>query len=422
MRHFTIVALATIAMTNAFASSAVNSNNKLGLKLGLETAKVLKNQNYMVSPVSLQQALTLAANGSARGTRSEIESLLGADLESLNASSKKLVDSISFSVEQKKRMQRENSWVNPSVVAISNSIWNTNGATDGRIYEYSESFKAVAREFYGSAAPVSLDFKKPEAAKAINKWAEEKTYGLVKHIITADVLNPMLWVVINASYIEAAWQTPFHEMSDAPKFALANRSLVDAKMITGKQVIGHVRHEDGSQVASIPFASAPGAPKLDFIVYLPSEKAELGKSQEIFFDEQFIKKSLSDIDSQFQYSQAKVVLPKFSFDTSLEMKNESPLTKAMGLKFLFENTADFSLMATAASAESKVGLIKQNGRIELDEKGVKAAAVTIIGGIERTSIPVEPTLQLVVNRPFMFAIVERTTNAILFTGTVVDPR
>lgn len=423
MRHTSLAVVGSLMMTTAFANPAVTSSNQLGLKLGLETAKVQQNKNYMVSPLSLQQALTLAANGSARGTRSQIETILGADLVSLNASSKDLVKQISFSVEQKKQMQRRNSWVNPSVVSISNSIWNTNGATDGRIYEYSDSFKSVAKEFYGSDAPLSLDFRKPEASKAINQWAEEKTYGLVKNIIDADTLNPMLWVVMNATYIEAAWQTPFFELKkDAPKFALQNGSLVDAKMVSGKQRIGHIRHEDGGQLASIPFASAHGAPALEFIVYLPAEKTSLELAQQLFFNENFLKKSLGELNSLFHHEEARVVLPKFSFDTSVELKEDSALTSAMGLNFLFENTADFSLMATSASAESKIGLIKQNSRIELDEKGVKAAAVTLIGGIERTSVPVEPTLHMVVNRPFMFAIVEKSTNAVLFTGTVVDPR
>lgn len=423
MKNITAATLATLIATNGFASPAVTSSNKLGMKLGLETAKVLKNENYMVSPISLQQALTLAANGTARGTRAQVEAILGGSLEELNVSSKTLVEKISFSAEQRKRLQKTNSWLNPSVLSISNSIWSTNGATDGRIFEYSDTFKSIAKSFYGSAEPMALDFMKPEASMAINKWAEEKTNGLVKKIISAEALNPMLWVVMNAAYVEASWQVPFTELTqDAPKFQLANQSLVDAKMITGKPFIAHLRHRDGGQVASIPFSKARGAPELEFIVYLPSKSMSLSDAQTVFFSERFLSQNLEGLERDASHKEVRVVLPKFSFDTSVEMKEESELTRAMGLTFLFEDFADFSLMATSASAESKVGLIKQNSRIELDEKGVKAAAVTLIGGIERTSVPVEPSEQMIVDRPFMFAIVEKATKAVLFTGSVVDPR
>ena len=117
-----------------------------------------------------------------------------------------------------------------------------------------------------------------------------------------------------------------------------------------------------------------------------------------------------------------MTLPQFSFDSSVVMKKDMPISKAMGFNFLFQDSADLSLMATPDSLPSVVGLIKQNSRIELDEKGVKAAAVTIIGGIERTSLPAEPSVQMVVDRPFFFAIIEKNTNTILFTGSVVDPR
>jgi serine protease inhibitor len=79
-------------------------------------------------------------------------------------------------------------------------------------------------------------------------------------------------------------------------------------------------------------------------------------------------------------------------------------------------------MQTPGSEESKVGLIRQNSRIELDEKGVKAAAVTIIGGVRTTSIGPQATVNFVVNRPFHFAIVEKNSSTVLFAGTVVEPK
>jgi serine protease inhibitor len=193
-------------------------------------------------------------------------------------------------------------------------------------------------------------------------------------------------------------------------------------MISGRPTIGYQKQADGAEVAAIPFAYAQGAPDLEFIVYLPAENANFSEAQKKFFHQSFLTKVLSQTDSTLSYQKAKLTMPKFSFDTSVEMKKNDELTHAIGLDFLFANTADFSAMATNASVDTKVGLIKHNSRIELDEKGVKAAAVTIVGGIERTSMPQGPTINMVLNRPFMFTIIEKSTQAILFTETVVDPR
>jgi len=59
--------------------------------------------------------------------------------------------------------------------------------------------------------------------------------------------------------------------------------------------------------------------------------------------------------------------------------------------------------------------------VAVDEKGTEAAAATgIVVGV--TSMPMEPPPEFRADRPFVFAIRERATGAILFMGRVSDPR
>jgi serpin B len=408
-----ITATIISAILISTAGANVAGTNKLGLKLGLETSKELKGKNFMVSPVSLHQALSIAANGTDLDTRREVEEILGSSVEENNLLSLQFVKSLG-----KKNQNKFVQMVKPNLVSIQNSIWRTNGATDGRLFIFAPEFKTAAKAYY-NAESFELDFKNADSAKVINKWAEDKTKGLVKEIIDADTLDPMLWVIMNATYMEASWAKPFHEMkSNAPKFTLLNKDKVETKMISGRQYVSYSRLQDGSEVAAIPFSYLRGAPELEFVIYLPKENKGFASAQKEFFAPSFFEAVKRDST----LLEAFVTLPKFSFDTSVEMKKNAPLTKAMNLNFLFQNSADFSMLASPESLPSIVGLIKQNGRIELDEKGVKAAVVTIIGGIERTSVPVDPTVNMIVDRPFMFAIVEKSSNAILFSGSVVDPR
>ncbi len=407
----TIIALASgLVMMNAFANTAVETTNRLGLKLALKASQeVTKEKNFMISPLSLSQAVMLAGNGTNAGTREELETLLGDRMEKFNVASQSLVKSLNFSNEKEKAVK----------VSINNSIWNTNGATDHAHYVFSSTFRKTAVEYY-NAEVFTADFRKQSAVDTINGWADKKTFGLVKKIIELDVLQDMLWVVMNATYMEASWVEPFYNMGDSsPAFHGLNNKTMKVPMISGLQGIGHAE-VNGAEVATLPFARVAGAPELEMVIYLPSEGVALQDSQSAFFDAKAFKKMRALLASNREL--ARVTMPKFSFDTSVEMKDGDKLTEAMGMDFLFSDLADFSVMQTPESLASKVGLIRQNSRIELDEKGVKAAAVTIVGGVRTTSVRPQPSLNFVVDRPFHFAIVEKKSETVLFAGTVVEPK
>jgi serpin B len=62
--------------------------------------------------------------------------------------------------------------------------------------------------------------------------------------------------------------------------------------------------------------------------------------------------------------------------------------------------------------------VKHKSFIRADEEGTEAAAVTGIT-IELTSV--QPDAVFDINRPFVFAIREKDTNALLFLGKVNNP-
>jgi serpin B len=64
-----------------------------------------------------------------------------------------------------------------------------------------------------------------------------------------------------------------------------------------------------------------------------------------------------------------------------------------------------------------VGFVQQDVDLRVDEEGTVAAAVTSVG-IRVESAPVP----FAVDRPFLFAVRERASGAILFVGRVLDPR
>jgi serpin B len=72
--------------------------------------------------------------------------------------------------------------------------------------------------------------------------------------------------------------------------------------------------------------------------------------------------------------------------------------------------------------ELYVGDAKHKADIKFSEKGIKAAAVTVIMMLEKSAFE-EPKeiVELNFNKPFMFIIRDKNTKDVWFTGTVYEP-
>ena len=104
-------------------------------------------------------------------------------------------------------------------------------------------------------------------------------------------------------------------------------------------------------------------------------------------------------------------MPKFKFSSDFELSKE---LKEMGLIDPFTSSADFSGIAPGLFISD----IFHKTVIEVNEKGSVAAAVTAVV-ITRSTEP--RTIEFNANRPFLFLIVDKQTETILFMGSIVNP-
>jgi len=85
----------------------------------------------------------------------------------------------------------------------------------------------------------------------------------------------------------------------------------------------------------------------------------------------------------------------------------------------FTDDADFS--GINPIEDLLISKVLHHSFLEVNEEGTEAAAVTVVD-VAVTSAPVEPEIiPFVVNKPFLFAIHERSTGAILFMGMINKP-
>jgi serpin B len=117
---------------------------------------------------------------------------------------------------------------------------------------------------------------------------------------------------------------------------------------------------------------------------------------------------------QLTVSQGTLSLPRFSLRTDYSL---IPPLSAMGMSAAFGDSADFSGMCVRPCRISEV---RHKAFLAVNEKGTVASAATSVG-VEPTAA-LNPTFSMVVNRPFLVTIADRRTGAVLFAGTVNNPK
>lgn len=346
--------------------------------------------NLFLSPYSIAAALAMTANGAADETLTEMQQTLqmhGLSLEEMNRGYQVLTDLLAHSGEEVK-------------VSIANSLWAREGLS------FHDAFLENVRTYY-DAEVTSLNFQSDAAANRINAWVHKQTRGKIPSIIDGPIPGDAILYLLNAIYFEANWAKPFREEATKTKpFALPDGSKKEVPMMVNSGQFQYLEG-DGFQAIRLPYQGH----RMSMLVFLPDQNSNL---------EQLISKLTADqwkewLDS-FARASGALEMPRFKleFETSLKETLEQ-----MGMKTAFHpQAAQFSNMI---SLYENVYLkdAKHKAYIEVEEKGTVAAAVTSIEA-GAASAPAK-TFQMIVDRPFFFAIHDQGTDAILFMGTVTNP-
>ena len=110
-----------------------------------------------------------------------------------------------------------------------------------------------------------------------------------------------------------------------------------------------------------------------------------------------------------------VKLPKFKFQDRFDL-NEA--LESLGIGIAFSGSADFSGMG---DFKARISRVLQESFIGVDEKGVEAAAYTMVVMAKGMALPQDlPEIDFHLTRPFLYAI-EAHDGTVLVIGTVTNP-
>ncbi|MFM7136829.1 MAG: serpin family protein [Planctomycetota bacterium] len=370
-------------------------------KLAWELVRASGEGNAILSPASVWEALAMTHAGARGETAAEIAAVLGVsdDREQIAAAAAELRTLLAEAKGEKIKLD------------VANRIW----AQQGKRLE--ADFTGLLENKYGAVAGI-VDFaSRPEdARREINAWVGEHTADKIPELLKSDTITPLTRLVLtNAIYMKAPWAKPFEKSATRPEgFTLAGGDKAEVPFMhaSGKMVAGKLG--DGGTAATvceIPYAGD----RLAMVLVVPAKADGLPA---------VLVGLAGDWRAQWNAAggvrQRPVILslPKWTARKPLSL---TAALQSLGMKQAFvAGRADLSGMD--GTKDLFVSDVVHEGFVEVSEEGTEAAAATgVIVATRAAVIPEEP-LEVKADRPFAWAVVEPGTGAVLFAGTVTDPR
>ena len=340
-----------------------------------------KGKTTLASPLSVLTALALVQNGAQGNTLAQLEQALGGlDRDTLNAYMRAYCDFLTESDELK----------------IANSVWTDSSA------EAKRAFLQKAVDSY-SAQLFSAPLSDPKTVESINSWVKKNTDGMIPKIIEkADRYAVMM--LVNAIAFDAKWETPY-KRSDIEKLEFTSYSG-SKKKTDFMCSTENIYLKDGGAVGFMkPYKNG----RFAFAALLPDENTGIDDYVASLSGEKLMK----IFSSAKRGNEVNVKMPKFRAEYSTQLIDT---LKKMGVKDAFDNkTADFSSLVE--NRDAYIATVVHKTFIEVDEKGTRAAASTLVGA--DTMSLMEP-YSVCLNRPFVYMIVDTETNLPLFIGVQTE--
>ncbi len=371
-------------------SAVVESSQDFSLNL-FKAVSVLPSEagsNLFISPFSVSTALSMALNGAAGQTYSDIQSVLElSDLsEDERNSAYQSLHQLLSGIDKKVLFE------------IANAMWYRNG------FEILPSFVDVNRRYFYAEVD-SLDFSAPSALDIINNWVNEKTHGKIDKILDQIPSDAVLYI-INAIYFKALWQYEFDkDFTTEENFYPTPQTPVKTPMM--KTTADLKYYEDSTvQIVDLPY----GQGNFSMTVFLPKPALSLDA-----FIAGLDKEQWNWYLNHLEIKNGTVSFPKLKIEYRLLMND---VLEQMGMGSAFSGSADFSRIRSRGGIF--ISRVIHKTFVQVDEEGTEAAAVTLVE-FRETSVGPELDFYMNMNRPFMFVIREKETDTILFMGKIVKP-
>lgn len=251
---------------------------------------------------------------------------------------------------------------------------------------------------YNIVKELGEDKIRKEVGEAYQKWLDEDQCGTASQEPTVKEYVDQYIKDINANYNKISNSTDFYFHTD------------DDVKVFGKDL----KKYDGTTLEYV--AIMPKKVELkDYVNNLDAKEAVrlIHELKEIKL-ENFKDGVVTDLEGG---------IPLFKYDYELDLIND---LQELGIKDIFNKSANLSKMTSDKNAF--IGTAKHKATIDFSNEGIKAAAVTAMGGMGAAGcyftynydVPVEK-IDLMFDKPYLYFIIDKNSGEVWFTGTVYNP-
>ena len=342
--------------------------------------------NTLISPYSVMQALAMTANGARNQTLTNMETTLGTPIDELNAY---------LYTQRTSQPDTEK-----CKLSTANSIWMRD---DENLYINPE-FLQINANYYNADA-----FKAPfdaSTVKDVNNWVKESTDNMIPKLLYEEPGDNVMLYLINAVAFDAKWKYPYKTLNQVCEstFTAADGTEQDAEFLCDEEYYylsddhaeGFLKYYADDRYAFAALLPEEGMTVTDYIQTLTPES---------------LHETLANPERKTLYTE----MPKFSYDYSIELNQ--PLFN-MGMTDAFISEGDFSGIGNYGYGDFYISKVSHKTFIEVGEAGTKAAAVTAVE-MAPDCAP-GPEYKIDLNRPFVYCIVDTETTLPIFIGTVMS--
>jgi serpin B len=351
------------------------------------------HRNLAICPYSARVVLSMLCEGSTGETRKALAETLrfDEDPDSVATHYERLGRPLGFQLETNRRGLE---------MLTANSLWCEDG------FALKPDYVNTVKEHYWAEA-LTLDFRAADSSRRVNDWAHDKTKGRIPSVVHSLVeYSPLL--AMNAVYFKGLWTDPFKaEETREEEFFLQDGTR---KLVPMMRQSGEFRYAEigSAQIVSLPYKGG-----MSMRVLLPPKHRPFPK---------FCAELTSIVGTSWTRFMAErdghLRLPRFRIETQADLS--APL-KAMGMSQVFDS-ARAALEGISDRKPLYLMGVMQKDFVEVNEKGTEAAAVTMYElGAAENPLPPPPPFEMIVNRPFIFAICDDYSGVVVFLCAVVDP-
>lgn len=358
----------------------------------MQYAAAQEAENPVLSPLSAYLCLAMLMPGANENTKAEFEKILGADWDYVSA----LAADIAAQLEKTGGSTK---------LDLANSIW-----TDDDKAVIEEGWLKTVKAYFGPDI-YSADLPSDGALKAINKWVNDKTNGMIPKLHDENYDKDTIMVLLNALYMKAEWAHKFEGQDTYDReFTKADGSAVTVPFMNMFEAYESYIKTDDAEGIMLPYDDG----RLAFIALKPDDGD--ARKYAAGFTGAKLKEALAAAKAD---TFVTVNMPKFDTEYSVYLTDA---LKAMGMTDAFDPfLADLTGAGRGVDGPLYISYVFQRVKVDVNEEGTEAAAVTEIATAKGCALPADEPIVLTFDKPFVYAIVDTETGVPLFMGVMENP-